>query len=186
MNELASKSQLRMSYLRWALFTVPTIVFLGFLSGQIANSGYSNRWFAMLEKPDFMPPAWAFPVAWSIIYILLGLALAIILHARGAQLRGPAIALFLVQLIANYAWSSVFFRMHLVTQAFWLILFIFGISALTAFLFARIRPAAAILMVPYLGWLIFAAMLNQAIDQLNPGASGLVVPKGKSHIDMAI
>ncbi|MCB2013521.1 MAG: TspO/MBR family protein [Sphingobium sp.] len=182
MNEIASQSQLRMSYLRWALFTVPTIVFLGFLSGQVANSGYQNRWFAALDKPDFMPPAWAFPTAWSIIYVLLGLALAVVLHARGARSRGLAIAFFLVQLIANYAWSTIFFRMHLVMEAFWLILFIFAIASLTAFLFARIRLAAAVLMLPYLGWLIFAAMLTQAIDQLNPNASNLVVPSFETHI----
>ena len=182
MNEIASQGQLRMSYVRWALFTVPTIIFLGFLSGEISNSGYANRWFAMLEKPDFIPPAWVFPVAWSVLYLLLGLAVAIILHARGAQLRGVAIGLFLVQLVANYLWSPLFFRAHMVQEAFWLILFIFAVSALTAWLFARIRPLAAVLMLPYLGWLIFAAMLTQTIDRLNPDASTTVVPALKTHI----
>lgn len=182
MNEIASQSQLRMSYLRWALFTVPVISFLGFLSGRIANSGYQNRWFAALVKPDFMPPGWAFPVAWGVIYVLLGLAVAVILHARGARMRGIAITLFVVQLLCNYAWSPLFFRMHQVTEAFWLILVIFGLSSLTAFLFARIRPAAALMMLPYLGWLIFAAMLTQSIAQLNPDASRLVVPALKTNI----
>lgn len=182
MNEIASQSQLRMSYVRWALFTVPAIMFLGFLSGQMANSGYGNRWFAMLEKPDFMPPAWAFPAAWSTLYLLMGLAVAMILHARGARQRGAAVALFLVQLVANYGWSPLFFRAHMVTEAFWLILFIFAAAAVTTFLFARIRPAAAILMLPYLAWLIFAAMLNQSIDQLNPGASSLESPGFSTHI----
>lgn len=179
MNEIASQNQLRMSYLRWALFTVPVIVFLGFLSGQIANSGYGNRWFAALQKPDIMPPAWAFSTAWSIIYVLLGLAVAVILHARGARMRGVAIALFLVQLLANYAWPLLFFRLHRVSEAFWLVLVIFALASLTAFLFARIRPAAALMLLPYLGWLIFAAMLTQSIDQLNPDASGLAIPDSK-------
>ena len=186
MNEIASQSQLRMSYVRWALFTVPAIMFLGFLSGQLANSGYRNRWFAALEKPDFMPPAWIFPVAWSLLYLLLGLAIAMILHARGARFRGIAILLFVVQLAANYAWSPLFFRAHMVMEAFWLILLIFLVSAVTAILFARIRPAAALMMLPYLAWLIFAAMLTQGVGQLNPGASDLEPPQGKSHIDMRI
>lgn len=171
-----------MSYVRWALFTVPAVVFLGFLSGRIANSGYENRWFAALTKPDFMPPAWAFPVAWTLLYVLLGLAIAVILHARGARFRGIAVTLFVVQLVANYAWSPLFFRLHMVRESFWLILFIFGAAALTAFFFARIRPAAALLMLPYLAWLIFAAMLNQAIDQLNPEASRLAKPGLSTHI----
>ncbi len=182
MNEIASQGQLRMSYVRWALFTVPAIIFLGFLSGEISNSGYGNRWFAALEKPDFMPPAWVFPAAWSFLYLLLGLAVAIILHARGARLRGIAIGLFLVQLVANYLWSPVFFRAHMVQEAFWLILFILAISVLTTWLFARIRPLAALLMLPYLGWLIFAAMLTHGIGQLNPDASSTVVPALKTRI----
>ena len=74
-----------MSYIRWALFTVPAIVFLGLLSGRVSNSGYDNQWFAALVKPTFMPPGWAFPVAWTILYILLGFALAVVIHARGAR-----------------------------------------------------------------------------------------------------
>jgi len=182
MNEIASQGQLRMSYVRWALFTVPAIVFLGFLSGQVANSGYGNRWFAALKKPEFMPPAEVFPIAWTILYIMLGLAVAFIIHARGARLRGPAILLFVVQLIANFMWSTVFFRMHLVMEAFWLILIMFLLSAVTAFLFARIRIAAAVLMLPYLGWLIFAAMLTQGIYQLNPNAARVVEPGFSTQI----
>ena len=63
MNEIASPGQLRLAYLRWALVTVPVIVLLGFLSGQLANSGFGNRWFDALEKPALMPPGWAFGVA---------------------------------------------------------------------------------------------------------------------------
>lgn len=182
MNEIASQSQLRMSYVRWALFTVPLIEFLGFLSAEISNSGYDNYWFAALQKPDFMPSAWVFPVAWSFIFLLLGLAVAMILHARGARLRGLAISLFVVQLIANYCWSPLFFRFHMVTEAFGLILFIFAISAVTAILFGRIRRAAAIMMLPYLAWLLFAATLNWTIDQLNPDASALEKPAFSTHI----
>jgi len=182
MNEIASQSQLRMSYLRWALVTVPAIVFLGFLSGRIANSGYGNRWFAELAKPEFMPEGWVFGLAWTILYIMLGLALAVILHARGARLRGAAIGLFLAQLIANYAWSPLFFRAHMVTEAFWLLLFILALSIVTTAIFARIRKGAALLMLPYLLWLAFAALLNHSVDQLNPDASSAVVPAFKTSI----
>lgn len=182
MNEIASQNQLRMSYVRWALFTVPTIVFLGFLSGQAAKGSYENRWFAGLAKPELMPPAWIFPVVWGVLFVLLGLAVAVIFHARGARMRAPAIILFFVQLFAAYFWSPLFFRMHMVTEAFWLILLIAALSAITTWLFARVRPIAAIMMLPYLGWLIFAAVLAQGIDQLNPDAGKLVVPSLNTHI----
>ncbi|MBB6123153.1 tryptophan-rich sensory protein [Sphingobium subterraneum] len=171
-----------MSYLRWALFTVPTIVFLGFLSGRVANSGYENRWFAALDKPSFMPPGWAFPVAWTILYILLGLAIAIILHARGARLRGLAITLFVVQMVMNLIWSPLFFRAHMVEEAFLLIVAMILVTLGVIWLFSRIRMTAALLMIPYVAWLVFAATLNHSIDTLNPNASTLVVPAAKSQI----
>lgn len=182
MNEIASAGQLRMAYLRWALFTVPAIVFLGFLSGQVSNSGYGNPWFDTLEKPAFMPPGWVFPVAWTILYILLGLSIAMILHARGAKGRGLAIGLFVVQMLCNLAWTPLFFRAHMVSEAFWLILLMIALTLVTAWLFSRIRMAAALMLLPYLAWLAFAATLTYSVDRLNPGASTLVVPALRTQI----
>ena len=182
MNEIASPGQLRLAYLRWALVAVPAIVLLGFLSGKLANSGYGNRWFAALAKPDIMPPAWAFPVAWTILYVLMGLALAIVLHARGAQGRGLAIALFVVQLLLNLVWSPLFFRAHQVGNALALILGLTVLVAVVAWLFSRIRPFAGILLIPYLVWLAFASFLTYEIRQLNPDAETLVAPALNTQI----
>ena len=182
MNEIASPGQLRLDYLRWALVTVPAILFLGFLSGRIANSGYGNRWFDALEKPAFMPPGWAFGAAWTILYILMGLALAMIIHARGSRGRGIAILLFLAQLVMNLLWSPLFFRAHQVDNAFILILLLIATAAETALLFWRIRPAAGLLLLPYLAWLAFASVLNYEIGRLNPQAETLVAPALKAQI----
>ena len=174
MRGIASKGQLRMSFLRYALVTVPLVVLLGIVSGRASNSGYGNDWFDALVKPTIMPPSWAFPVAWTTLYILLGLALAMILHARGARGRGGVLALFLLQLALNYAWSPVFFSMHQPVPALIMILAMIGLSAAAAVLMWPIRKAAALLMLPYLAWLCFAALLNYGIVQLNPDASELV------------
>ena len=182
MNEIASPGQLRLAYLRWALVTVPAIVFLGFLSGRLANSGFGNRWFDALLKPDFMPPGWAFGVAWTILYILMGLALAIVIHARGARGRGLAITLFLVQLLLNLTWSPLFFRAHQVDNALVLIQLLFVLVAVTTFVFWRIRQMAGLLLLPYLAWLGFASALNYEIGRLNPDAETLVAPALKTQI----
>lgn len=182
MNEIASAGQLRLGFVRWALLTVPLIVFLGFLSGKAANSGYSNRWFDALDKPALMPPGWAFGVAWTILYVMMALALAIVLHARGARGRGVAILLFLVQLAMNLAWSPLFFRAHQVGSALTLILALIVMVALTAWLFARIRRTAGLLLVPYLCWLAFASYLNYEIGRLNLNAETLVVPALRTQI----
>lgn len=176
MGGIASAAQLRVSYLRWALVTVPAIVLLGTLSGVVANSGNGNPWFAALAKPAFMPPGWAFGVAWTILYILMGLAFAVILNARGARGRSAAITAFVIQLLLNLCWSPLFFALHQVMPAFGLILVIFVLASITVALFFRIRKMAGILLLPYLGWLIFAALLNWQIHALNP--DGGVVPQG--------
>ena len=182
MNQLASASQLRMSYLRWALFVVPAILFLGFLSGAVSGSGEDNSWFATLIKPEAQPPGWVFGVTWSGLYFLVGVAFSMILHARGANGRGLAIGLFLSQLVLNLLWSPLFFGQHKVTTAFYLILVILALAIASTFAFARIRKAAAWLMVPYLVWLSFASILNFQIDQLNPDAESLYVPAATTQI----
>jgi tryptophan-rich sensory protein len=171
--ELASRSQLRMAYLRYALFTVPAILLLGTLSGRASGSGYGNAWFDALTKPGFMPPGWAFPVAWTTLYILLGLSLAMILNARGAKGRGLAVSLFLVQLALNYSWSPIFFAQHKIGLALLVIALIIVLTLATAWLFTRIRRAAAWLLLPYLAWLCFAGALNYEIGRLNPDAERL-------------
>src|SRR3546814_11839374 len=85
MTGLASPSQSRMSFLRWAIVAVPLIVLLGSLSGGIGGSAGESSWYAALQKPALVPPGWVFGVAWTILYALMGLALAMILNARGER-----------------------------------------------------------------------------------------------------
>ncbi len=185
MNEIATPGQLRMSFLRWALVTVPAIVVTGSLIGAASNSGFGNGWFDALTLPWFMPPGWAFGVVWPILYTMLGLAAAMVLHARGAPGRGLALALFAAQLLANYGWSPLFFAMHQVSAAFWLIVATLALAIATTFAFGRIRRAAAWLMVPYMVWLSFASVLNYRIDQLNPDAETLVPSAASTQIRIA-
>ena len=182
--EIATREQLRGAFLRWAVVTVPLILLLGFASSRIAPAGSENRWYAMLVRPAATPPDWVFPVAWGILYVLLGLALAMIINARGSRLRGVAIALFFVQLLLNLAWSPLFFGMHQVSTALILLIVLFVAALATTFVFGRIRSLAAWLMVPYLAWLCFAGMLNWQIERLNPNASTLVPSSPSAQMDI--
>lgn len=184
MTGIASRSQLRMSFLRYALFTVPAVLLLGTLSGKIAGSGYGNPWFDALVKPDQMPEGWVFGAAWTILYILLGLSLAMVLHARGARGRAVALALFGIQLLLNYLWSPIFFAWHQVGTAFWVIAAMILLTAATILLFWRIRRFAALLLLPYLAWIAFAAWLTWDIGRLNPDAEQLVPGDASSDIDL--
>jgi tryptophan-rich sensory protein len=173
MTGIASKSQLRMSFLRYALFTVPAILLLGTLSGALSGSGSGNPWFEALEKPPLMPPGWVFGVVWPILYILLGLSLAMVLHARGAERRQRALLLFAFQLLLNFAWSPVFFALHKLGPALSIIAAMIGGTLALIVVVWRVRIVAGLLLYPYLAWLMFAAMLNYQILQLNPDAESL-------------
>jgi translocator protein len=182
MSELATSDQLRMSFVRWALVTVPATMLLGSLSGLLSNSGFGNRWFDALTMPDIMPPGWVFGTVWPTLYAMLGLALAMILHARGAKGRGLALTLYAIGFIANLAWSPLFFAAHQITAAYYLILFMLVVTIATAFAFGRIRSAAAWLLVPYMAWISFASILNYQFDQRNPDAETLVAPAATTQL----
>lgn len=184
MGQIASPSQLRMSFLRWALVTVPLIILLGVASGELSGSGYGNAWFADLRKPDFMPPGYVFGTAWTALYALMGLALAIILGARGARGRALTLALFAVQMALNLSWSPLFFAAHRVTAALVLILVLIVVVMVVTARFIMIRRSAGLLMLPYLGWLIFAGMLNYEIVRLNPDAETLVPEAAGTQISL--
>lgn len=173
MNWVASPGQLRASFLRWALVCVPLIVLLGYLSGRLAQSGPQNPWFAALVTPSVYPPPLAFPIVWTLLYVLMGLALAMILAARGARARAPAVAAFLVQFALNLSWSPVFFAGHHLTGGLIVIVLLDVAVLATIVLFARVRTGAAALLVPYLLWVLFASYLNFAFLQLNPHMDGV-------------
>jgi translocator protein len=173
-----------MSFLRWAMVTVPGIVFLGFLSGRLSNSGYGNRWFDALSKPEIVPPGWVFGVVWTLLYIMLGMAVAMILHARGANGRGKALGLFGAQLVLNLAWTPLFFAAHKVTGSLILIALILALTIATTFAFAPIRKAAAWLLVPYMVWLSFATILTFQINRMNPEAETLVPEAARTQIQL--
>jgi benzodiazapine receptor len=158
------------SWWKTAIVCVVAIELLGGVSGWLSNSGFGNGWFDALRKPSFMPPGAAFGIVWPILYALLGIALAMILAEPRSDRRRTALILFYVQLALNFAWSPLFFGLHDITLAKYLIFAMAALAAAAAGQFFRIHREAGLLMIPYIAWLIFAATLNAAIEGLNPGA----------------
>lgn len=171
MNRLASPAQLRASFLRWALFAVPLVVLLGFLSGRVGGSTADSPWFAALSKPATFPPPATFGVVWAVLYVLMGVALALVCAAWGARYRAPALLAFALQLVVNLAWSPVFFARHEIGLALAVIAVLDILVLLTVVLFWKVRRGAALMLVPYLAWILFATLLNWQFLQLNPRAS---------------
>ena len=173
MNQLASSGQLRASFLRWALVLVPLVVLMGFVSGRASSAGPDSAWFSALVKPALFPPPATFGIVWGVLYVLMGLAAAWVAASRGAEGRGIALAAFFVQLPINLAWSPLFFGMHQISGALWLLLGLAVAVLITLVLFSRVRAGAGLLLVPYLAWVIFAGVLNWQFLQLNPAADGV-------------
>lgn len=171
MNFLASRSQLRASFLRWALFLVPLIVLLGFTAGQLGSP--QTAWFQGLDKPAIYPPPAAFGIVWGILYAVIGAALALVVSAWGAYGRGLAIVLFAVHFIGNLSWTVVFFGMQDMWGGLYVLIYVSTSLLAVIAAFWRVRRIAALLMVPYLAWALFATVLNWQFIQANPdGGTG--------------
>ena len=124
--------------------------------------------FETLNKPPLSPPGWLFPVAWTILYILMGIASYLVLEAgKSQEVTKRAIWLYGIQLAFNFLWPILFFNLSAYLFAFiWLVVLWILILATTV-QFYRIRDIAGYLMIPYLAWVAFAGYLNLGIYLLN-------------------
>ena len=172
MNFLASKAQLRASFLRWSLFLVPLIVLLGFLAGGLG--GPDTIWFQSLTKPAIFPPPAAFGIVWSVLYVMIGLSLALVVSAWGAYGRGLAIIVFALHFLGNLAWTPVFFGMQDMVSAFYVLCYAIVTLLLVLAVFWRVRRLAAVLLLPYLAWLLFASVLNYQFIAANPDGGAAI------------
>jgi len=142
------------------------LVFLAVTAAAAATGTISqpDAWFNGLAKPSFMPPTWLFPVAWSLLYFLMAMAAWRVYRIDGLH---TAVVLWCVQLVANAAWTPLFFGLHRVDFALAdIVVLVVLIVATTIAFFRRDRLAGA-LMIPYLAWVCFATALTFAIWKLN-------------------
>lgn len=140
---------------------------VGTASG-LATAASVTDWYPSLAKPPFNPPAWVFGPVWTALYAMMGVALYLVWR-QGWQRPDvrAAMLLFAVQLVLNGLWSVLFFGLRSPALAFAEILALWAAIAATAAAFRSVAPAAALLMLPYLAWVTFAAVLNGSIWWLN-------------------
>lgn len=125
-------------------------------------------WYAGLHKPAWNPPGWVFAPVWTTLYTMMAVAAWLVWRNGGWAGRRRPLGWFVVQLSLNALWSPLFFGLHRPGLAFAEILALAGAIALTIRAFARCRPVAAWLLVPYLAWVSFASFLNFTLWRLNP------------------
>jgi tryptophan-rich sensory protein len=139
---------------------------IGALGGAVTASSVTT-WYPTLAKPSFNPPSWVFGPVWTALYILMAVAAWRIWRAADRDTaRGP-LAVFALQLALNLGWSVAFFGLQKIGLAVAVIVALDLAVLSTAVLFRRIDAAAALLLVPYLAWIVFATVLNIALWRLN-------------------
>lgn len=139
---------------------------VGGLSALLSMNGM-NMYTDNLIKPPLSPPAWLFPVAWTILYVLMGIGAARIWLLPESQERSRGLNLYVIQLVVNFFWSLIFFNAQAYGFAvFWLFL-LWVLVFLMILQWRKIDPVAAWMQIPYLIWLTFAAYLSIGVWILN-------------------
>jgi translocator protein len=140
------------------------------LVGGWATAASLRDWYPTLRKPWFTPPNWLFPVAWTSLFLMMGVAVFLVWRL-GTETPGvaPALAIFGVHLILNMFWSIFFFTLRSPGWGLVELIFFWLSIVATIVAFAPLSTTAAWLMAPYLVWVTFAGLLNWAIWRLNPG-----------------
>ena len=137
-----------------------------FCAGAVGSQVTDPDWYQALRKPAWAPPSWVFGPVWTVLYFLMGLAAWLVWRRKGFAGAQLALTIFLVQLGFNAAWTWLFFGLRRPGLAFAEIVVLWGLILGTVLAFRRHQRIAAWLLVPYLLWVTYAAMLNGALWQL--------------------
>lgn len=127
-----------------------------------------SGWYDTLRRPAWNPPNGVFGPVWTLMFLTMAVAACLVWHRRGRSSVGLGLTLFAAQLVANLAWSALFFWMRSPTAALIDIGLLWILLGLTTLAFFRVSRLAGWLLVPYLAWVSFAAVLNAEIVRLNP------------------
>lgn len=158
----------RLSLVYKMLIMIATCVVVGYISGELTKD---NReiWYPTLEKPIFNPPDWLFGPVWTLLYICMGIAAALVwdrIEARREDVR-KALTFFWIQLALNAAWSFIFFGLANPLLALIEIVLLWLMIYETFIQFMKINKTAGYLFIPYILWVTFALVLNASIWWLN-------------------
>ena len=135
--------------------------------GSLATTPNIAIWYSTIIKPSFSPPNYLFGPVWIILYTLIGIAFYLVWQSTNSDKKRIAMKLFIIQLILNSLWSIIFFRFHNIPFAFIEIIFLWLAIIGTTIYFFKVSKPAGWILIPYLLWVTFAAILNYSIMILN-------------------
>ena len=157
-----------MKHRNWKTYAVWILLAeaVGGLSGWLTREG-TQSFSQSVAQPPLSPPPILFPIVWGILYALMGIGAARISLTPHSGERSRGLNLFIAQLIVNFFWSPIFFNARAYGFALLWLLVLLGLVLWMTLTFARVDRAAALLQIPYLLWLGFAAYLNWGVWRLN-------------------
>lgn len=138
-----------------------------FTAAAIGGLFRPGSWYTALRKPPWNPPSWLFGPVWMALYLMMAIAAWLIWRRGGFSRQRRPLGLFIAQLALNALWSPLFFGLKRPGLAFAEILILWGMIGATLYSFRKENLGAAALLLPYLGWVTFAAALNFTIWRLN-------------------
>ncbi|QSX00584.1 TspO/MBR family protein [Haloterrigena alkaliphila] len=165
---MATRTSTRRRPDRYSLLRAIGFVVLVNVVGAVPGvlSSPNSPWLRSLEKPPFYPPSIAFPIVWTALFTLMGIALWLVWRSDSAG-RRLALGLFAVQMAFNVVWTPAFFALEAPLFALGIILVLWALVVGTIVAFDRVDRRAAALLVPYLAWVTFATALNFELWRLN-------------------
>lgn len=165
---------MRLDSMSRTLLALASALVLTFAAAAIGAraSADAATFYETLDKPGFAPPGWVFGPVWTLLYIMMAIAAFGVWKARGWTGARGALSLYVVQLVFNALWSVFFFGMRLGTASLVDIGSLWLLVLSTVVAFWRVRVGWGLLLVPYLLWVSYAAVLNAAVVRMNPGAFG--------------
>ena len=141
---------------------------VGYLSSKVTQASIET-WYPMIKKPIFNPPNWVFAPVWTMLFIMMGIAAGMIWNKleSNKELVKKGLLFFTIQLLLNALWSYLFFGLNNILLALIEIILLWLIIYETYHVFKQIDKRASYLLIPYLGWVGFATILNGSIYWLN-------------------
>ncbi|MBW6518876.1 MAG: tryptophan-rich sensory protein [ANME-2 cluster archaeon] len=149
------------------IFSISICQFAGVLGSKFTSPSIPG-WYASLQKPYFSPPNWIFAPVWILLFTLMGISLYLVLRENfNDNTVKIGMVIFTFQLLLNISWSFLFFNLQNILFAFFEIIFLWIAISLTIYQFWKINKKSSYLLVPYLLWVTFAAILNFSIWRIN-------------------
>ncbi len=156
------------SRIQGAAISAGIALLTGFLSSMLSGGGQMTT-YQTITQPPYAPPGWLFGVVWPVLYILMGIAAYLVYSTCAKQEdKRKALLTYGLQLFVNFSWSIIFFRFQEYGIAAVVLALLLFLVTLTITFFYHVNTTAALLLIPYYLWLLFAYYLNIGVALLNP------------------